>query len=44
MHMEVQCCNVVPFENDTYTVYASTQWMDKIQAGVAAVLGLPNSK
>lgn len=44
MHMEVQCCNVVPMEDNTFTVYSSTQWMDKIQSGVAAVLNIPNTK
>lgn len=44
MHMEVQCCNVVPNENDTFTVYASSQWPDIGQAGVATLLGLNNSK
>lgn len=44
MHMEVQCCVVVPYENDTYDVFAATQWPNVAQAGVATVLGLPLSK
>lgn len=43
MHMEVQCCNIIPTE-DGLDIYASTQWMDMVQMGVAAFLDIPASR
>lgn len=43
MHMELQCCNIVPTE-DGLDIHASTQWMDAVQTAVATVLNLPTQK
>lgn len=42
-HMELQCCNVVPIEGEL-DVYASTQWLDCVQMGIANVLGIHQAK
>ena len=31
-------------EDDSYTVYSSTQWPDACQVAVSNVLGIPNNK
>ncbi|CAG9813286.1 unnamed protein product [Phaedon cochleariae] len=43
-YMEVQCCNVVPTEDDGLDIYPVTQWMDVCQMAAAATLNIPTNK
>ncbi|CAH1116797.1 unnamed protein product [Phaedon cochleariae] len=43
-HMEVQCCNVIPTDDEGLDIYPSTQWMDANQMGAAAALNIPTNK
>lgn len=42
--METQAALVVPGEDNTYSVYSSTQYTAYVQAAVSQVLGIPGSK
>ena len=42
--METQTALVVPQEGETYLVYSSTQWVAYVQAAIANVLGVANSR
>ncbi|XP_065894835.1 uncharacterized protein [Dysidea avara] len=42
-HMETQACVCIP-EDDSYTVYSSTQWVNGCQFAVATVLGIQDNQ
>ena len=41
-HMETQTALVIPQE-DGYTVYSASQWVDRVQSAIASVLAVPAS-
>lgn len=41
-HLETQTALVIP-QDDGYTVYSATQWVDRVQSAISSILAVPAS-